>query len=70
MGAQVVGNTSERLGEHLFGWELCRNLIRADRLRHEIRKSNLPARTTLNPGSSRRLPEAGSGEQQVNDIGL
>ena len=70
VGAQVVEKIGERFGEHLFRWEICRNLVCADRVRHEIRKSNLPARTTLNPRSPRRLPGAESGEQQVNDIDL
>jgi hypothetical protein len=49
VGAQVVEKIGERFGEHLFRWEICRNLVCADRVRHEIRESNLPARTTLKP---------------------
>jgi hypothetical protein len=68
VGAQVVEKIGERFGEHLFRWEIRRNLVCADRVRHEIRESNLPARTTLNPRSPRHLLGAESGEQQVNDI--
>ena len=46
VGAQIVGKIGERFGEHLLGWEICRNLVCADRVRHEIRESNLPANNT------------------------
>jgi hypothetical protein len=46
VGAPVVGKIGECFGEHLPGWEICRNLVCADRVRHEIRESNLPARNT------------------------
>ena len=61
VGAQVAGKIGERFGGHLLRWEVCRNLVCADRVSHEIRESNLPARTTLNPRSHRRLPRVESG---------
>jgi hypothetical protein len=38
VGAQVVGKIGERFDEHLLGWEIRRNLVCADRVRHEIRE--------------------------------
>jgi hypothetical protein len=49
VGAQVVEKIGERFGEHLFKWEICHNLVCADRVRHEIRESNLPARNHTEP---------------------
>jgi hypothetical protein len=44
--AHVVGKIGERFDAHRLGWEICRNLVCADRVRYEIRESNLPARNT------------------------
>lgn len=38
VGAPVVGKIGERFGEHLPGSGICRNLVCADRVRHEMRK--------------------------------
>ena len=43
VGAQVVERIGERFGERLLGWEICRNLVCADRVRHDIRGIHLPA---------------------------
>ena len=37
--ARVVEKDWRGLGERLLGWEICRNLVCADRVRHEIRES-------------------------------